>query len=95
MTKQLPPLPPGLRDKVVQYRLACAEILDRYLHGFEMDANRHAVKHGPMDEDRMHNDLTRILTMQMNQGDLPANMLAGLLAEAIIRGIAKKREGKG
>lgn len=93
--KELPPLPPGIQAKIEQFRTGCQEILGRYVDGFERDFNRHAVKHGAMSMDRAHNDLTRILTMQMNSGELPPSMIAGLLAEAIISGIVKKREGKG
>lgn len=95
VTKELPALPASIQQKADQFHAACEEILDRYLRGFELDMNRHAVKHGAMDPTRAHNDITRILTRQMNSGELPANMVTGLLAEAIIRGIAKKREGKG
>lgn len=85
----IPNLPPEQQHGIDQFHGFCIQILDRYLHGFEMDMNRHAVKHGPMDPTRAHSDLTRILSR-----DVPHNMLGGLLAEAILRGISTKRKGK-
>jgi hypothetical protein len=90
VTKGLPPLPPGQQQHVDQFHASCSEVLDRYVAGFELDMNRHAIKHGPMPPERALTDLTRILAR-----DVPANMLAGITAMAILRGIAKKREGKG
>lgn len=90
MPTPLPPLPPGQQQQLDQFHASVSEVLDRYVKGFEMDANRHAVKHGAMPEDRMLADVTRILAR-----DVPANMLAGIAALAIIRGIARKRQGKG
>lgn len=98
VTKDLPPLPPSIRERAATFHAICAEGLDRYVHGFEMDANRHAIKHGAMDETRMHNDMSRILLVQLRSGDIREfndEVVVGMLAEAIIRGIAKKREGKG
>ena len=89
MPKELPKPPPQLVAKMDQLLASCSELLDSYMHGFEIDMNRHAVKHGPMDPARAHNDVTRMLAR-----DVPANMLAAITAEAILRGIAKKREGK-
>lgn len=88
--KELPSLPPAQQQRADQFHASCSEILDRYIAGFELDLNRHAVKHGVMPPERMLMDVTRILAK-----DVPANMLAGLAALAIIRGIAKKKEGKG
>jgi len=90
MAKPLPPLPPEQQQRVEKFHDQCSTILDRYVHGVEMDMNRHAVKHGPMPRDRAHYDVTMLLMK-----DLDAANLAGLLSEAILRGIAKKREGKG
>jgi hypothetical protein len=95
MPKPLPPIDPGLQAKIDQFHGSCVEILDRYVAGFETDMNRHAVKHGPMDETRAHNDLTRIYARQVASGELPVNMVCGLLAEAVLRGIAAKKKGKG
>ena len=90
MTAPIPPLSPAQQQKADQFHSACVELLDAYINGIELDLNRHAVKHGPAPEERTLFDLTRILVK-----DVPPNMLAGLTALAIIRGIAKKRQGKG
>lgn len=95
MSKELPRLSPETQTKADQFHGACSELLDNYVHGFEMDFNRHAVKHGPMDETRAHYDITRLLTIQVQNGQLPMSMAMGILSEAIIRGVAKKRGGKG
>lgn len=77
-------------------------LLENYLSGFERDMNRHAVKHGRMPEERAVHDITRLLVTQVKQAEisngtegLPVNMLAGMLAAAIVRGIARKKAGKG
>lgn len=90
MTNPVPPLHPNLQRQVDHFAASTAELLDRYTHSFEMDANRHAVKHGRMARERMVYDMTRILAR-----DVPANMLAGIAAEAIVRSIERKRQGKG
>lgn len=90
MSAPIPQLPPGYEQKVDQFHASCVELLNRYISGVELDMNRHAVKHGPIPEARAVYDLTRMLAR-----DVPANMLAGITALAIVRGIAKKREGKG
>jgi hypothetical protein len=95
MTAPLPKIPPGQQSQMDQFYASCEQMLDRYLHGFEMDMNRHAVKHGKMPDERAHYDMTRIFVTQMKAGELPMNMALGILAAAIVRGIAKKREGKG
>lgn len=86
----LPPVDPKLISEADRFHASCAEILDRYVSGIELDANRHAVKHGPLDETKAHHDVTKILLK-----DIPPGMLAGMLAEAILRGIARKRKGRG
>jgi hypothetical protein len=68
----------------------CSELLDRYISGFNIDLNRHAVKHGSMSETQSHYHLTKVLASQV-----PPNMLAGIAAAAIVRGIAGKAKGKG
>ncbi len=94
LVKPLPPLEPGRQQQVDQFHANCVQVFDRYLHGVEMDMNRHAVKHGPMDAGRAHTDLTRILAKQIKSGEIPANMVAGLLAEAVLRGVASKGKGR-
>ncbi|HEX2616355.1 MAG TPA: hypothetical protein VHL57_02370 [Flavobacteriales bacterium] len=79
-----------MQQQVDEFHGKCAEILDRYVHGIEMDMNRHAVKHGPMEEARAVHDMTKMLIR-----DVPHNMLAGLLALAILRLIGKKARGQG
>lgn len=86
----LPPLSPEQQGKLDQFHAACSELLDRLIKGYEVDFNRHAVKHGAMPEDRAVFDMARLLAQ-----DVPPNMLAGITAMAIVRGIAKKRGGKG
>lgn len=95
MSKPLPPLHPAQQSKVDEFLAGMEQLMDRFIAGFEMDANRHAVKHGPMPEDRMVFDVTRILAMQVRTGELTVNSLCGLLALSIVRGIAKKRQGRG
>jgi hypothetical protein len=68
---------------------SCNELLDRYTAGFEIDLNRHAVKHGSMSDTQAHYHLTHILADQV-----PANMLAGIAAAAIVRGISAKKKGR-
>lgn len=72
-----------------QLLASCSELLDRYVHGFEIDMNRHTVKHGPMSDAEAHWHMTKIIAKAV-----PANMLAGLAAAAIVRGIAAKGRGK-
>lgn len=100
--KPLPPLGPDLQAKVDQFHAGVTNLLDRYIAGFETDMNRHAVKHGPMSEDRAIFDIAQLLASQAelaratnNADGIPPNMLAGMLAAAIVRGIAKKRKGQG
>lgn len=69
---------------------SCSELLDRYIAGVEIDLNRHAVKHGSMSETQAHYHVTKLLATA-----LPANMLAGVAAAAIVRGIWAKQKGKG
>ena len=90
MTRELPKLSPQMQAKTDQWHAACEELLDRYISGVEIDMNRFAVKHEAMPEDRALLDLSRILAK-----DVPPNMLAGITALAIIRGIARKGRGKG
>lgn len=90
MTNPLPPLPPQVVQKLDEFHASCEQVLDGYVHGFEMDMNRHAVKHGAMDDARAVNDFTRILLK-----DVPHNMLGGLLAVAILRLIKRKAKGRG
>ena len=93
--KPLPPLSPELQDKVDQFYVGMAEMLDRYISGVELDMNRHAVKHGPMEPERMVFDFTQVLTKQMHDGQLTPQVIIGMLAVAINRGVANKRKGKG
>lgn len=90
MVKQLPPPPPDLVLKMDKLYAASSELLDRYIAGFHIDMNRHAVKHGEMSETQAHYHLTKILA-----ATIPANMLAGVAAAAIVRGIAGKAKGRG
>lgn len=90
MSAPLPKMTPAHSQKVDQFHASVVELLDRYIKGIEVDMNRHAVKHGPMPEERAVYDLTRILVR-----DVPPEMLAGITALAIVRGVAKKRQGKG
>jgi hypothetical protein len=90
MPKPLPTPPPELVYKMDQLLAACSDMLNRYVHGFEMDMNRHAVKHGPMSDAEAHWHVTKILAK-----DVPPNMLAGLAAAAIVRGIKAKTRGEG
>lgn len=94
MPNPLPSLPPDQQAKVDQFMAGTEQTMDRYLAGFELDMNRHAVKHGPMPEDRMVFDVTRILARQVGTGELTVNSVCGLLALSIVRGIARKRQGK-
>lgn len=93
--KPLPPLLPQQQQKIDQFHAGCTEMLDRYISSVEMDMNRHAVKHGPMPEERLVFDFTRILNQQVAKGELNLNALCGMMAVAIARGIAKKKAGKG
>lgn len=86
----LPPLAPGQEQKITEFAENCNTVLDSYVKGFELDLNRHAVKHGQMPQNRAVNDLTVILIR-----DVPHNMLAGLLATAILRMINRKVQGRG
>lgn len=95
MPKELPKPPPGLVMKMDQLRAGCDQLLDRYIAGFEIDMNRHAVKHGPMDPTEAHWHVTKILTQQVGLHDLSLEMLAGMVASAIVRGIAGKAKGRG
>lgn len=90
MPKELPKPPPELTVRIEQLYATCTELLNHYVHGFEIDMNRHAVKHGEMDEATAHWHLTMILAK-----DVPPSMLAGIAAAAIVRGIAGKRKGRG
>lgn len=90
MSKELPTLPPGLKEKIERFYLECDTILDSYVRGFELDMNRHAVKHGAMEDARAVNDLARILAR-----DVPHAMMAGLLATAILKLIKRKKQGLG
>jgi len=90
VVKELPKAPPQLVAKMGQLLASCSELLDRYVHGFELDMNRHAVKHGPMSDAEAHWHITKIIAK-----DVPPNMLAGMAAAAIVRGIAGKRKGRG
>lgn len=90
MTAPLPKLSPQMSEKVDRFYMSTCEMLDRYIGAFEVDMNRHAVKHGPMPEERAVYDMAKILAR-----DLTPEMLAGITAAAIVRGIAKKRQGKG
>lgn len=94
MSTELPPLTPAMQSKVDQHMAGAEEVMNAYLNGFERDMNRHAVKHGPMPEDRMVFDLSRLLSRQVVAGDLPINSVCSLLALAIVRGIAKRKQGK-
>lgn len=69
-------------------------MLDRYAAAVELDMNRHAVKHGPMPQDRMVYDFTQVLYGQLNSGELKPSALCGMVAMAISREIVKKRKGK-
>jgi hypothetical protein len=91
----LPPLSPQQQQKMDQFYAGCAEMLDRYIHGVEMDMNRHAVKHGPMPVERMVFDMTRILATQVNKGELNLQSTVGMLVVGISRAIEGKRKGKG
>lgn len=91
----IPALSPEQQGKIDQFHAGCAEMLDRYIHGVEMDMNRHAVKHGPMPPERMVFDMTRIITTQVNKGELNLQSVVGMLVVAISRGIEGKRKGKG
>lgn len=93
--KELPPLDPYTQQRVDQFHAGCVELLDRYIRSVEIDQNRHAVKHGPMPEERAVVDFTRILTAQVRSGELTVETLCGMVAVAIMRGIARKRKGKG
>lgn len=90
MNAPLPPITPETQSKLDQFAASCSEILDAYINGVQLDMNRHAVKHGPPPEERALWDLTHLLAR-----DVPPEMLAGITALAIIRGIARKRQGKG
>jgi hypothetical protein len=90
MSAPLPPITPDQQSKIDQFHSACSEVLDAYLAGVQIDMNRHAVKHGLMPEERAVFDLALLLSR-----DVPREMLAGITALAIIRGIARKRKGKG
>lgn len=90
MSAPLPKLTPAHSQKVDQFHASVVELLDRYIAAIELDMNRHAVKHGTMPEERAVYDLTRVLIR-----DLPPEMLAGMTALAIVRGVARKRRGKG
>lgn len=90
MNAPLPKLTPAHSQKIDQFHASVSEMLDRYIAGIEIDMNRHAIKHGPMPEERAVYDITRILAR-----DVTPEMLAGMTALAIVRGVAKKRKGKG
>jgi hypothetical protein len=90
MPTELPPPPPELVMQMDKLYATCSELLDRYISGFNIDLNRHAVKHGSMSETQSHYHLTKVLASQV-----PPNMLAGIAAAAIVRGIAGKAKGKG
>ena len=95
--KELPTLPPQVQQQVDQFHAGMTEVFGRYLHSVEMDANRHAVKHGPMPEERMVWDLTRLLVAQVSDQGNALNLKAvcGMLSVAICQGIERKRKGKG
>ena len=90
MIKKLPPPPPELVAEMDRFHAACEEIFDRYVSGFNIDLNRHMVKHGQISDTEAHYHLTKILA-----GSVQPNMLAGIAATAIVRGIGAKRKGKG
>ena len=90
MATELPKPPPELVVKMDQLHAAASELLDRYIAGFNIDMNRHAVKHGSMSETQAHYHMTKILASTVEP-----NMLAGIAAAAIVRGIAAKGKGKG
>lgn len=90
MSTELPKPPPHLVAQMDALHAACNELLDRYVEGFNLDMNRHAVKHGPMDPTQAHWHMTKILAK-----DVEPNMLAGIAAAAIVRRIAGKARGKG
>lgn len=87
-----PKPPPHLVAQMDSLHAACNELLDRYVNGFSIDMNRHAVKHGPMDPAEAHWHLAKILAREFREDQ---NMLAGITAAAIQRGIAGKAKGKG
>lgn len=95
--KPIPALPPAQQQRIERLKADCSAVLDGYIGGFERDMNRHAVKHGPMDPARAHADVTRILIQQVADpaNSLDWNMVAGLLSEAILRGVGAKTKGKG
>lgn len=86
MPTELPKPPPDLVIKMDKLHADCEDLLDRYIAGFQIDLNRHAVKHGSMSDTQAHWHLTKILASQV-----PANMLAGIAAAAIVRGMKGKR----
>lgn len=66
---------------VDQAHASAIEVLDGYVAAIASDAQRYRHKFGHnMDTSKAHNDLTRILI-----NDLPPNMRAALLSEAILR----------
>lgn len=85
MTAELPPLSPKMQADLDQFYAGMNEMLDRYIDGIALDMRRHAVKHGPMPDDRAVYDLARIFTKQINDGDLTIPALSGLAALSIVR----------
>lgn len=95
--KPIDPLPPGLQSKVEQFYSSTRELVGRWLSGFEIDFNRHAVKHGPIPADRAVFDMTKLFVTQVNDPDNPLTleMLAGGMAYSIVGGITAKAKGRG
>lgn len=81
---------PELTAGADQFHSLCKQVLDKYVESIETDMNAYVVKNGkPMDITFAHNDLTRILNREIKPG-----VLAGLVAEAILRTIQKKVKGR-
>jgi len=73
---------PKRHAELDQFHSSCVEVLDKYVESLRADHQRYrnANDGRDMDPAYAHNDFTRILMQQ-----IPPGMLAGLLAEAILR----------
>lgn len=75
-----------------QFHGLCVQMLDTYVEAVEDDMNRYADKNpgAPMDTTKAHNDITLMLARDLGPG-----VLAGIMAEALLREIGRKLKGKG
>lgn len=71
----------------------CDQLLDHYVDAISNDMDNFVHKHHKsMDMTYAHNDISRVLA---REEQLTAGVLAGMVAAAILKEIAKKRKGKG